>query len=127
MVYLKQQWNDNDPTTPLSATRLNHLETQYDTALADVATQAGSPGTAVYAAIDSQFANSAELSAVSTAQFFNYGIRPVVAYNGTSWAARSASIPANYTGSVTYDSADFTGVPSPGDMVANDRWIRQTT
>lgn len=30
MVYNKQQWNTNDPATPLSASRLNKLETQYD-------------------------------------------------------------------------------------------------
>lgn len=37
MVYTKQTWVNNDPTKPLSATRLNKLETQYDEALSQVA------------------------------------------------------------------------------------------
>lgn len=38
MAYIKQQWNNNPPsdTTPISAARLNHLETQYDEAMADI-------------------------------------------------------------------------------------------
>lgn len=36
MAYVKQTWQDNPPsaTTPISAERLNHLETQYDEAVA---------------------------------------------------------------------------------------------
>lgn len=38
MAYIKQTWEDNPPSTatPINATRLNHLETQYDEALAEV-------------------------------------------------------------------------------------------
>ena len=127
MVYAKQAWNDNDPSTPLSAARLNQLETQYDSAISEIISEASTQGSRIYTAIDSQFATNSELSEVSTAQFFNYGVRPVIRYSGSEWPTRATSIPAGYTGNVDYDSADFTGVPSPGDMVANDRWIRQTT
>lgn len=36
MAYIKQTWQNNPPSTatPLNATRLNHLETQYDEAVA---------------------------------------------------------------------------------------------
>lgn len=39
MAYIKQQWNNNPPsaTTPISAARLNHLETQYDEATSELA------------------------------------------------------------------------------------------
>lgn len=36
MVYVKQTWLNNSPSTPLNATRLNKLETQYDEAKAYV-------------------------------------------------------------------------------------------
>lgn len=127
MVYQPQNWVDDDPTTPLSAARLNHLETQYAAAIAELIAEVGNATSQIYGALNAQFATNDELSAITAAQFFNYGVRPVVRYTGTSWPSRAASIPPDYSGSVDYDSADFTGVPSPSDMVANDRWIRQTT
>jgi hypothetical protein len=36
MPYSKNQWVDGDKSRPLSAARLNHLETQYDAAMSDV-------------------------------------------------------------------------------------------
>lgn len=127
MAYSKQSWNDNDPTTPLSAARLNHLETQADAALAQVIADIKTPGTNLYAAVDSAFATNSEVGTVTASQFFNYGVRPVIRYTGSVWPARNVSVPSGYAGNVDYDSADFTGVPSPSDMLANDRWIRQTT
>lgn len=38
MVYTKNTWVDDDPTKPLSAGRMNHLETQFDEALTVIAT-----------------------------------------------------------------------------------------
>lgn len=37
MPYTKNSWVDNNGIFPLSATRMNHLETQYDSAMNDVA------------------------------------------------------------------------------------------
>lgn len=55
MPYTKNTWVNGDPTKPLSAARLNNLETQHEKALADVASQVaagtGSIGTALNAAI----------------------------------------------------------------------------
>lgn len=127
MAYTPQVWVNDDATTPLSAARLNHLETQYSAAIAEVISELGSTVSPIYSAVNAGFASNADLAGVTSNQFFNYGIRPIIRYSGTVWPARSSSIPPNYTGNVDYDSADFTGVPSPGDMIANDRWIRQTT
>lgn len=122
-----QRWVDDDPTTPLSAARLNHLETQYSAAIAEIIAELGNSTSPIYAAVNAGFASTEDLNAITSNQFFNYGIRPIIRYSGSSWPLRSSSIPPGYTGNVDYDSADFTGVPSPSDMVANDRWIRQTT
>lgn len=43
MTYNKQTWVDGDKTRPLSAARLAHMETQYETAMADVAAEVGDP------------------------------------------------------------------------------------
>jgi hypothetical protein len=45
LVYNKQTWQNNPPSTatPISAARLNHLETQYDEAMTDVAASVGDP------------------------------------------------------------------------------------
>jgi exopolysaccharide biosynthesis protein len=40
MVYTKNTWVDDDPTKPLSAARLNNLETQYDQAVVTAASDA---------------------------------------------------------------------------------------
>lgn len=127
MVYQSQSWVDDSSLTPLSAARLNHLETQYAAAITEVISEIGTPTSAIYSALNAQFATNNELTSVSAASFFNYGLRPIIRYTGTSWPSRVASIPSAYAGNVDYDSADFTGVPSPSDMIANDRWIRQTT
>lgn len=39
MAYIKQTWENNPPSTatPISASRLSHLETQYDEAMSDIA------------------------------------------------------------------------------------------
>lgn len=127
MVYSAQTWTDDSSLTPLSAARLNHLETQYTEAINEVIAEVGTVGSNIYNAINAQFATNDELNGVSASSFFNYGLRPIVRYTGTTWPVRSSSVPSGYTGNVDYDSADFTGVPSPSDMIANDRWIRQTT
>lgn len=36
MPYTPNQWVDGDKSRPLSASRLSHMETQYDAAMADV-------------------------------------------------------------------------------------------
>lgn len=127
MAYTPQSWIDDSASTPLSAARLNHLETQYAAAIAEVISEVGTTSSPIYSALNSQFATNDELTSVSAASFFNYGIRPIIRYTGSIWPTRAASIPVGYTGNVDFDSADFTGVPSPSDMIANDRWIRQTT
>lgn len=45
MAYVKQTWQDNPPSTatPITAERLDHLETQYDEALAQVAADIADP------------------------------------------------------------------------------------
>lgn len=40
MPYIKQTWVDNDPTRPVSAARMNVLETQAEQTLADIASRA---------------------------------------------------------------------------------------
>lgn len=54
MAYIKQTWQNNPPsaTTPITATRLNHLETQYDEAILEVVSGASDPESAVGAAIE---------------------------------------------------------------------------
>lgn len=127
MAYTAQSWVDDSSLTPLSAARLNHMETQYAAAITEVITEINTPTSAIYSALNSQFATNNELTSVSAASFFNYGLRPIIRYSGSLWPSRAASVPSGYAGNVDYDSADFTGVPSPSDMIANDRWIRQTT
>lgn len=49
MAYIKQTWQNNPPsaTTPISASRLDHLETQYDEALAQVAADIAEPASPI--------------------------------------------------------------------------------
>lgn len=71
MTYQKQTWG-NSSSTPLSATRLNKLETQYDEVLADVSNPASPIGQALTTTIDevggAQFASQMTVDgATSTA------------------------------------------------------------
>lgn len=125
--YESQHWNNADPTTPLSAPRLNQLETQYADAMADVMAGAKDPSSDVFKAINDLFATNDELRIVAQAAFYNYGVRPRIEWNGTSWPSRATSIPSGYTGDVDYDSADRAGAPSPSDATEGDRWYRQAT
>lgn len=125
MAYEEQNWVNNDPTTPLSAPRLQQLETQYADAIADVTAGAKDQSSDIYKAINDAFATNEELRLVAQAAFYNYGVRPRIVWNGISWPSRSLSIPPGYTGPVDYDSADRAGAPSPADMTEGDRWYRQ--
>lgn len=125
MPYDEQFWNNLDPTTPLSAPRLSQLETQYADAMADVIAGAQDTSSDIYKAINKLFASSDELRAVAQAAFYNYGVRPVVTWNGVAWPSRASAIPPGYSGNVDFDSADRAGAPSPTDMIAGDRWLRQ--
>jgi len=53
---------------------------------------------------------------------FAYGVLPVVYYSGTAWPTRASSIPAGYTGRVTYDSSTHQNAAAPTDHKAGDRW-----
>ncbi|WP_183042450.1 SGNH/GDSL hydrolase family protein [Microbacterium sp. AG1240] len=84
---------NNDPTKPLSATRLNKLETQYDEAISQVATDVANDASAIGGAL------SAKIDAV---------VAPIVAggsaldrYAGDGIAALGDSITANYGNSTT--------------------------
>lgn len=127
MVYESSTWANDDPSTPLSAPRLANLETQYADAIADVQSGATDTASDIYAAFAQSFATQEQLAAVSNVAFWLYGIRPVVAFTGSSWPARNMSIPTGYDGPVSYDSADWGGVAAPADGHENDRWIRQAT
>lgn len=54
MAYTKQTWQNNPPsaTTPITAARLNHLETQYDEAIQEVVSGASDPESAIGMAIE---------------------------------------------------------------------------
>lgn len=54
MAYTKQSWVNNDPTKPLSATRLNKLETQYDEAISQVATDVANDASAIGGALSTK-------------------------------------------------------------------------
>lgn len=125
MPYDEQDWNNLDPATPLSAPRLNQLETQYADAMADVIAGAQDTSSDVYKAFDKTFATNDELRPIAQSAFYNYGVRPVVTWNGIGWATRASTVPPGYTGNVDYDSADRAGAPSPTDMIEGDRWLRQ--
>lgn len=127
MTYNPNTWANDDPSTPLSAPRLANLETQYDDAMADVQSGAQDSASDLYAAFKVSFATQEQVAAISNIAFWLYGIRPVVAFTGSSWPARSTSIPTDYTGPVNFDSADWAGVAAPADAHENDRWIRQAT
>lgn len=127
MAYEPNTWANLDPSTPLSAARLQNLETQYDDAMADVVSGATDEASNVYDAFAKSFATRTEFNNVINSAFYNYGVRPVAQFTGSSWPARSTSVPPGYTGPVIYDSADWAGAPSPVDAREGDRWIRQAT
>lgn len=54
MAYTKQSWVNNDPTKPLSATRLNKLETQYDEAISQVAADVANDASTIGAALSTK-------------------------------------------------------------------------
>lgn len=127
MAYEPNTWANLDPSTPLSASRLANLETQYDDAMADVQSGAQDPASPVYEAFAESFATVEQVSTVANNNFQNYGIRPVVAFDGFAWPPRNGNVPIDYDGPVNYDSADWGGVAAPSDAQEGDRWIRQAT
>jgi hypothetical protein len=125
--YNRNLWNNNDPSTPISAPRLSNLETQYDDAMADVTSGAKDPASDVYNAFATSFATAEQISTIANSAFYNFGVRPVVQFDGFAWPPRSGSLPPGYTGPVNYDSADWAGISPPNDAQEGDRWIRQAT
>lgn len=56
MGYTKQSWQNNSASTPLSAERLSHMETQYDEAMAQVAADVADSGTDIGTALNATYA-----------------------------------------------------------------------
>jgi len=52
-----------------------------------------------------------------------WGVMPTIAWNGTSWPARTT--PSGYSGAVIWDSATDISAIAPSASIAGDRWLRR--
>lgn len=134
-MYTKQTWqNLPDQTTPLTAERLSHMETQYEEALNEVEAQIGDDNTPIGAALEAAFGGggggavdsvNGQVGTVSL-DAADVGARPDtwtptaadVGARPDSWTPAVGdipSLPASKVGSGTFDAARL---PAATDTVA---------
>lgn len=101
MPYIKQTWVDNDPTKPLSAARMNVLETQAEQTLADIANRALGTGNS-FVMSDSSGTLPQVISSNLDSRYGSYAVRD------QNLAMQ------NFPGGFTLGSDDFSSVNQTG-------------
>lgn len=101
MAYIKQTWENNPPSTatPISASRLAHLETQYDEAMSDIA-GAHSQDVAGAVSVTVMANHLYELNATSAATVTLTGAegsQVVIRWSGVSGTVEGQSVSAGQT------------------------------
>jgi lysophospholipase L1-like esterase len=112
--YVKQTWANGDPTKPVSAARLGHLETQFDRALETVAEQIGDATSDIGAELNSAIAGFGEQSFVAVAQQF--APVPVVTARPCTVTVSTRSSAATVIPSGRAAAAGFLAAYAPNDL-----------